>query len=93
MVHQSALRLFCSHGSALLFIALHPDCTVHDLAEALVLTRRRVWALVSDLKRGDLISTRREGRRHHYSINEDAPIPDPILSHLTLGRISQTLLT
>ncbi len=93
MVHQSALRLFCSHGSALLFIALHPDCTVHDLAEALVLTKRRVWALVSDLKQGDLISTRREGRRHHYSINEDAPIPDPILSHLTLGRISQTLLT
>jgi DNA-binding MarR family transcriptional regulator len=87
MAPQASLRLFCSHGAALFYIAQHPDCTIRDLADALVVTRRTVWSLISDLKQGDLIRIRKEGRVHHYSIRDEAPFPDPMLSHLTVGRV------
>jgi hypothetical protein len=91
MAGQASLRLFCSHGAALFYIAQHPDCTIRDLADALVVTRRTVWGLITDLKRGNLLNIRKEGRIHHYSIRDEAPFPDPLLSHLTVGRLFQAL--
>jgi ketosteroid isomerase-like protein len=91
MVRQSSARLLCSHGAALFYIASHRDCTVGDLADALVVTPRTVWGLVSELRRAGLINVRKEGRRHHYSIKEEAPFPDPLLSHATLAQFFQAL--
>lgn len=91
MAAETSLRLFCSHGAALFYIAQHPDCTVRHLADALVVTRRTVWGLISDLKRAGLLNIRKQGRTHHYSVNEDAPFPDPLLSHLTVGRLFRVL--
>jgi len=91
MTPQAHLRLFCSHGAALFYIAQHPDCTIRDLADALVVTRRTVTGLISGLKRGELLNIRKQGRINHYRINEDAPFPDPLLSHLTVGHVFQAL--
>jgi DNA-binding transcriptional ArsR family regulator len=68
----------------LFYIARHPDCTINDIADALVLTPRTVWGLIGDLKRAGLVDSRREGRRHYYTINGAGRVPDPLLSHLTL---------
>jgi DNA-binding transcriptional ArsR family regulator len=92
MARQASLRLFCSHGVALFYIAQHPDCTIRDLAEALVVTRRTVWGLISDLKGGGLLDIRKQGRVHHYRIREDTPFPDPLLSHMTVGHLFQALV-
>jgi DNA-binding MarR family transcriptional regulator len=92
MAPQASLRLFCSHGAALFYIARHPDCVAADLADALVVTRRTVWTLISDLKRADLIKIRKAGRTHHYRVKEEAPFPDPLLSHLQVGRVFQALV-
>ncbi len=91
MADQTSLRLFCSHGAALFYIAQHPNCTIRDLADSLVVTRRTVWGLISDLKRAGLLNIRKRGRINHYKINEDAPFPDPLLSHLTVGRLFRAL--
>jgi ketosteroid isomerase-like protein len=91
MALQASPRLLCSHGGALFYIASHPGCTINDLADALFVTRRTVWGLVGELKRAGLINIRKEGRRHHYSIKEGAPFPDPLLSHATLGQFFQAL--
>jgi DNA-binding MarR family transcriptional regulator len=92
MAPQASLRLFCSHGAALFYIAQHPGCGVRDLADALVVTQRTVWTLIGDLKRADLINIRKEGRIHHYRVKEEAPFPDPLLSHLPVGRVFQALV-
>ncbi len=89
---QPSPRLLCSHGGALFYIASHPDCTVSNLADALFVTRRTVWSWVSELKRAGLLNVRKEGRRHHYRIREDASFPDPLLSHATIGQFFQGLL-
>jgi ketosteroid isomerase-like protein len=88
---QSSARLLCSHGGALFYIASHPGCTNRSLADALFVTPRTVWGLVSELKRAGLINVRKVGRRNHYSVKEEAPFPDPILSHATLGQFFKSL--
>jgi DNA-binding IscR family transcriptional regulator len=83
-VSNKAWRLFCSHGTVLFYIARHPDCTVSEIADALAVTPRTVWGLIGDLKRSGLVDSRRDGKRHCYTINGAGRFPDPLISHLTL---------
>jgi DNA-binding MarR family transcriptional regulator len=87
MESQVGWRLFCSHGTVLFYIARHPSCTIRDIADALVLTRRTVWGLIGDLKRAGLINVRKEGRRHLYWINGEGRFPDPVLGHVKLQQL------
>lgn len=91
MATEKSWRLFCSHGIALFYIAQHPDCTVQDISDALVVTPRTAWSLIGDLRRAGLMKVRKDGRRHRYSLDGDGRLPDPVLSHLTLGQIMRVL--
>ncbi len=84
-------RLLCSHGTVLFLIAHHPGITVQELADSLVITHRTVWGLVAELRKAGLLKIQKEGRKHHYFVNEDAQFPDRLLSHLTLGEVVQAL--
>jgi len=91
MPARKSWRLFCSHGAVLFYIAQHPACTISEIASALVVTPRTVWRLVGDLKRSGLIQTRKDGRRHHYWLEPEGRLPDPVLSHLNLRQIMSVL--
>ncbi len=73
-----------SHGAILFYIAVNPDCTVAEIAEAMSLTRRSVWGLIGDLRRAGMLHIRKEGRRHHYTVNLDAPFRHPTLDGFPL---------
>ncbi len=76
-----------SHGTVLFCIAANQDCTISDLSESLFLTRRTVWGIVGDLRRADMLNVRKNGRRHHYSVNLDAPFRHPVLKGITLRHV------
>ncbi len=76
-----------SHGAVIFCIAAAPDCTIKELAEALGLTRRAVWGVISDLRRAGMLRVRKEGRRHRYTVNPNAPLRHPTLKRFTLGAI------
>ncbi len=73
MTIENHWYLVSSHGAILFYVAVRPDCTIKDIAEAMSLTRRTVWGVIGDLRRADMLHIRKEGRRHHYSVNLDAP--------------------
>ena len=50
----------------------------------MALTRRTVWGLIGDLRRASMLHIRKEGRRHHYTVNLDAPFKHPTLNGLSL---------
>ncbi len=79
--------LVSSHGSVLFYIAVNPDCTIREVAEEMSLTQRTIWGLIGDLRRAGMLNIRREGRRHHYTVNLDAPFKHPILRGLTLREV------
>ena len=80
-------HIFSSQGIVLLYIAANPDCTINVIASAMSLTRRTVWSLIGDLRQAGMLHVRKEGRRHHYTVNLDAPFLHPTLTGYTLRPI------
>ena len=76
-----------SHGAVIYWIAAAPDCTTEEIAGALCLARRTVWGIIGDLRRADMLRVRKEGRRHHYTVNPNASLRHPTLKRFTLGAI------
>ncbi len=79
--------LVSSQGAILFYIVAQPDCTIKDIAEAMCLTRRTVWGVVGDLRRAGMLHVRKNGRRHHYSVNLDAPFRHPVIDGITLRQV------
>lgn len=73
-----------SHGSVLFHIAANPECTIKEIADAMVLTRRSVWGVIGDLRRAGMLRVRKDGRRHHYTVNLDAPFLHPTIKGYSL---------
>ena len=46
----------------------------------MTLTRRTVWGVIGDLRRAEMLHVRKEGRRHHYTVDLDAPLLHPTLN-------------
>ncbi len=81
-----------SHGAVLFYIAVNPDCTIREIADDMSLTQRTVWGLIGDLRRADMLTVRREGRRHHYTVNLDAAFKHPTLDGITLHTVMAELV-
>ena len=84
---QNHWYLVSSHGAVLFYIAVYPECTIRQIADEMALTQRTVWGLIGDLRRAGMLNVRRDGRRHHYTVNLEAPFRHPILTDLTLRSV------
>ena len=71
--------LVSGHGAVLMYIALHPECTIKELAEAMSRTRRTIWGIIGDLRKAGLLHIRKEGRRHYYSVNLEGKFKHPTI--------------
>jgi hypothetical protein len=91
--HTNGWYIWSSHGTVLFYIALHPDCTVPQIADDLCLTQRTIWGVIGDLRRAGMLLVNRVGRRHHYRVNMDAPFRHPTIRGIPLrtllGEIAQ----
>jgi hypothetical protein len=87
MTIENHWYLVSSHGAILFYIAVYPDCTIKEIAEAMSLTRRTVWGVIGDLRRASMLRIRKEGRRHHYTVNMDAPFKHPVLNGFRLRTV------
>ena|SRR2546428_8728841 len=76
--------LVSSHGSILFYIALHPGCTIREIADSLALTERTIWGLIGDLRCAGMLNVVRSGHRHHYTANLDAEFRHPVLESVPL---------
>ena len=88
MPQENEWYLVSSHGAVLMYIALYPNCTIKELAEAMSRTRRTIWGVVGDLRRAGLLHVRKEGRRHHYRVNLEGKFKHPtILKDAPIGLV------
>ena len=46
-----------------------------------------MWGIVGDLRRAGMLHIRKNGRKHHYSVNLDAPFRHPVLEGITLRQV------
>ncbi|MEX0681916.1 MAG: HTH domain-containing protein [Dehalococcoidia bacterium] len=82
--HQNGWYLWSSHGTVLFFVAVNPACTIQEIADGLSLTPRTIWGVIGDLRRAGMLEITKDGRRHRYSVNLDAPFRHPTIRDVTL---------
>ena len=93
MTIENHWYLVSSHGAILFYVAVNPECTIKEIAEAMSLTRRTVWGVIGDLRRAGMLHIRKDGRRHHYTVNLDAPFKHPVLNGFSLRLILGQLVS
>jgi DNA-binding Lrp family transcriptional regulator len=63
------------------------EIRLRDMADAIGITERAVYKIITDLESGGVIQRHREGRRNHYTINREAALRHPLESHCTVGQL------
>ena len=74
-----------NHARVLLCLAAQPDLRLREAAERTGITERAVQRIVTDLEEAGIITRLREGRRNHYTVNEDAHLRHPSDAGITVG--------
>jgi predicted transcriptional regulator len=76
-----------SHAHVLLCIAHDPGIRLREIGDTVGLTERAVHRIVSELDDAGYISRTREGRRNHYTVQSDLPLPDPLARGQSVGEL------
>jgi MarR family len=74
-----------NHAQVLLCIAHDPGIRLREIGEAVGITERAAHRIVVELAAAGYISRTRNGRRNHYTIQSDLPLPDRLARGQKLG--------
>jgi predicted ArsR family transcriptional regulator len=73
------------HAQVLLCIAEDPGIRLRDIGQRVGITERAAHRIVGELARAGYISRERRGRRNHYTVRLQAPLPDPVAREQRVG--------
>jgi predicted transcriptional regulator len=74
-----------NHAQVLLCIAHDSGIRLREIGEAVGITERAAHRIVVELATAGYISRTRNGRRNHYTIQSNLPLPDPLAREQKLG--------
>ena len=80
-----AWSFLTNHARVLLCIAQDPGARLRDIGEAVGITERAAHRIVAELTDAGYLSRRRVGRRNHYTIQSQLPLPDPLARGQRVG--------
>ena len=89
MVESSApgWTFLTNHAQVLVCIANDPGVRLREIGERVGITERAAHRIVTELAAAGYITRQRNGRRNHYAINAQLPLPDPILREQNVGEL------
>ena len=95
MVESSApgWTFLTNHAQVLVCIARDPGVRLREIGERVGITERAAHRIVTELAAAGYITRQRNGRRNHYAINAQLPLPDPILREQNVGELLAILTT
>src|ERR1051325_10212820 len=76
-----------NHGQVLLCIAHDPAIRLREIGDRVGITERAAHRIVSELADAGYLSRERRGRRNHYTIISDLPLPDPLARERKIGEL------
>ena len=80
-----------NHAQVLLCIAQDPGIRLREIGETIGITERAAHRIVSDLAAAGFLARERQGRRNHYTIESDLPVPDPLARTRKIGELLDLL--
>ncbi len=81
-----------NHARVLLCIAHDPDARFRDIADALGITERRAFGIVTELTGAGYLVKEKAGRRNRYQIQPQQPLPEAISRERTVGEVLELLV-
>jgi predicted transcriptional regulator len=73
------------HAQVLLCIADDPGIRLREIGERVGVTERAVHRIVGELVDAGYLTRERRGRRNHYTIRPQQPLPDPLVREQSVG--------
>jgi DNA-binding IclR family transcriptional regulator len=80
-----------NHAQVLLCIAQDPGIRLREIGEAIGITERATHRIVVELADAGYISRTRNGRRNHYTIQSELPLPDRVAREQKIGDLLAVL--
>jgi len=87
--HSTIRALFGAFSGNLYQVKRASDSTTKDIARTIGRTERQIWRIIQNLKEGGMLRLRKNGRRHHFTINFDAPLLHPTIENLSLRSLME----
>lgn len=82
-----------NHARVLLSIAQDPGIRLREIGEGVGITERAAHRIVSELASSGYILRTRDGRRSHYTIQSNMPLPDSLVRGKRVGHLLTILAT
>jgi hypothetical protein len=73
------------HAQVLLCLADDPGIRLREIGERVGITERAAHRIVGELVEAGYIARERRGRRNHYTIRHQLPLPDPLARDQKVG--------
>ena len=80
-----------NHGQLLLCIAKEPGLSLREIGDRVGITERAAHRIVAELEESGYLTRERNGRRNHYTIAPDLPVPDSIARERQIGDLLDVL--
>jgi DNA-binding Lrp family transcriptional regulator len=80
------------HAQVLLVIADDPGIRLRDIGARVGVTERAAHRIVGELEAAGYITRERRGRRNHYTVRLQAPLPDPLAREQKVGDLLGILI-
>src|SRR3954452_152197 len=81
------------HAQVLLCIADDPGIRLREIGDRVGVTERAAHRIVGELADAGYISRERRGRRNHYTVGLEQPLPDPLARDQRVGDLLGILIT
>jgi biotin operon repressor len=80
-----------NHGRVLLCIANDPGVRLREIGDQVGITERAVHRIVHELDEAGYLARKRDGRRNRYTISQNLPLPDRMVSNQKIGDLLKIL--
>ena len=87
----STWSFLTNHARVLICIAGDPGVRLRELGAATGITERAAHRIVGDRVDAGYVTRRRVGRRNHYTVRTDLPVPDAFTRKLRVGDLLAVL--
>ena len=74
-----------NHAGVLLCIANDPGIRLREIGDTIGITERAAHRIVGELADAGYLTRQRNGRRNHYEIQTDLPLPDALARGKKVG--------
>jgi DNA-binding IclR family transcriptional regulator len=91
MSEPASWSFLTNHARVLVCIAQDPGVRLREIGAAVGITERAAHRIVGELADAGYVSRRRIGRRNHYTIRPDLPVPDSLARNRRVGDLLAVL--